>query len=731
MNPLVVFPAAPTGLSAEAGDSQVKLTWNAYTGGFGWEVSSDDGATWVTAEGASRSATTHTVTGLVNGTEYTFKVRAVGLSPAIKGTASAGVKATPSLQTAEARLAPPPPPGVVTNIRVTHTGSSLAVSWDGPTGATHYDVTYYNNNTGVNARAAWNHEGTSLAITCDVRAGYKNQHCITGGSSYTVGVRAKNAGGASAWVNSEPASLPVPDAVTDITVVHHGIVLAVEWPAVAGATHYDVTYFGNGVNARAAWNMERQSESGAQSLLIRCDSRPDYRNQNCVDGGSSYTVGVRARNAAGASAWVNSASAAPPSLSVADTTVEEPGEGDSATLDFVVTLSRALPGTVTVDYATSDGTATAPADYTSTSGRLSFAAGQTSKTVAVPVLADAVNEGSETLTLTISNASGAPISDGTATGTITNDGPIPAAWNARFGRTVADQVLEGVETRLRSAPAPGVEVNLAGERLEWPDASDTTQPVAQQVADQLAQWLVVGSGDGGDPALRTVHGDDLLANSSFALASPVSGGGLLSFWGRGAITSFDGREGELSLDGQVTTVMLGTDWSWGQWPDGGEARRSIAGLLLSRSTADGGYTGSDAGEVAATLTGVFPWIGHRFTHQLEAWGAAGYGQGELEVTPKQKDTARKGATLTADLNLWLAAAGLRGTLVDGGSEGLTLTGKGDAMVVGTSSGWVAGANDNLAATQATVTRLRLGWRHNVPSCSGIPNRALRQAPVQR
>ena len=185
-------------------------------------------------------------------------------------------------------------------------------------------------------------------------------------------------------------------------------------------------------------------------------------------------------------------------------------------------------------------------------------------------------------------------------------------------------MLEGVETRLRCAPAPGVELNLAGERLEWPDGSDNIQPVAQQVADQLAQWLVAGSGDSGDASLRTVNGHDLLASSSFALASPVSGGSLFSFWGRGAIANFDGREEELSLDGEVTTVMLGTDWSWGQWPDGGEGRRSTAGLLLSCSTGDGGYTGSeDAGEVDATLTGVFPWIGHRFSRQLAAWGAAG------------------------------------------------------------------------------------------------------------
>ena len=63
--------------------------------------------------------------------------------------------------------------------------------------------------------------------------------------------------------------------------------------------------------------------------------------------------------------------------------------------------------TVTVDYATSDGTATAGVDYTATSSTLSFAAGETAqKTITVAVLDDAHDEGTETLTLTLSNARG-------------------------------------------------------------------------------------------------------------------------------------------------------------------------------------------------------------------------------------------------------------------------------------------------------------------------------------
>ena len=79
-----------------------------------------------------------------------------------------------------------------------------------------------------------------------------------------------------------------------------------------------------------------------------------------------------------------------PVLSVADA---EANEGSGATVDFTVTLSRAASGTVTVDYATADGTATAGEDYTAASGTLTFAAGVLSQTVAVTLLDDAIDEG--------------------------------------------------------------------------------------------------------------------------------------------------------------------------------------------------------------------------------------------------------------------------------------------------------------------------------------------------
>ena len=104
-------------------------------------------------------------------------------------------------------------------------------------------------------------------------------------------------------------------------------------------------------------------------------------------------------------------------------------EGDSGTVNatFTVSLSTVSGRTVTVDYATANGTATAPADYTAVPvTALSFSPGQTTRTVTVVVNGDALDEGDETFNVNLSGASGATIGDGIGVGTITDDDPLPA-----------------------------------------------------------------------------------------------------------------------------------------------------------------------------------------------------------------------------------------------------------------------------------------------------------------
>ena len=136
------------------------------------------------------------------------------------------------------------------------------------------------------------------------------------------------------------------------------------------------------------------------------------------DDGETFTVTLS--NASGATiadaqamGTIHNTEADPIGLSVADA---EATEEEDAALDFVVTLDPAATATVTVDYATADGTATAGSDYTATSGTLTFQPGDTTKTVSVPITDDTVDDGGETLTLTLNSASGADLDDSEATG---------------------------------------------------------------------------------------------------------------------------------------------------------------------------------------------------------------------------------------------------------------------------------------------------------------------------
>ncbi len=98
----------------------------------------------------------------------------------------------------------------------------------------------------------------------------------------------------------------------------------------------------------------------------------------------------------------------PTRLSINDIRV---AEGDSGTTNarFTVTLSSPSSKPVTVDYATSDGTGRAGSDYDAVSGTLTFAAGETSKTIDVPVHGDTIAAGNRTFFVTLRNAAGAVV----------------------------------------------------------------------------------------------------------------------------------------------------------------------------------------------------------------------------------------------------------------------------------------------------------------------------------
>ncbi len=288
----------------------------------------------------------------------------------------------------------------------------------------------------------------------------------------------------------------------------------------------------------------------------------------CAPTDDTFQNWLKNVNISGQNCTDTEARAAGAGLSVADARVDESA---GMPLRFVVTLRPASAGlVVTVNYATANGTAHAGSDYVATAGRLVFALGETVKTVAVTVLKDAHDEGAETMTLELSDASGAEIADASAVGTIVNSDALPKAWIARFGRTVTGQAVDAVEAR------------LAGAKM--------------------------------------------VAGTSFALTrGSAGGGGFASVWGQGETGHFKGKESSLTLDGEVTTGFLGADWASERW---------MAGLAMGHSRGTGGYHGPDGpGEVEATLTGVYPYAGLKLTDRLSVWAAVGHGTGELTLKP--------------------------------------------------------------------------------------------------
>ena len=181
-----------------------------------------------------------------------------------------------------------------------------------------------------------------------------------------------------------------------------------------------------------------------------------------------------------------------PVIRVADV---EATEGDDTEMLFRVMLESASSGTVTVNYATADGTAVAGEDYTATSGTLTFAPGETEKTVAVAIIDDTVEDSGETFRLLLSDPSGATLEDGEAIGTIRNtEGSVsePSGGDLPANTTTTGAVAVGDSATGEIGPAADIdwfEVELVAGKTYRVDLKGSTS----------------GAGTLGDPYLRGIY----------------------------------------------------------------------------------------------------------------------------------------------------------------------------------------------------------------------------------
>jgi hypothetical protein len=134
----------------------------------------------------------------------------------------------------------------------------------------------------------------------------------------------------------------------------------------------------------------------------------------------------------------------PPILSINDVSVVEGNAGTAAAV-FTVTLSPASGEAVTVNYATANGTAAQPGDYTAASGALTFTPGQTALTITILVNGDTQPEANETFFVNLSGATNASIADNQGVGAITNDDvPVSVSPGVLPGAAVAAAYSQAV-----------------------------------------------------------------------------------------------------------------------------------------------------------------------------------------------------------------------------------------------------------------------------------------------
>ncbi len=237
-------PDTPANVSSTATANSVTISWGAVSGATSYDVLLD-GTTY------NVTGTSKTITGLSPGTNYTYVVRANNSG------GSSAYTITKTIQTL------PNPPAAPPSVSASATSNSVTVNWSTANGATGYDVLF---------------NGT----TYDVTGTFRTFTGLTSDTNYNYAVRAKNAGGSSAYSTTQTVrTLPNPPAVpTNVNATATTDTVTISWSAVGGATSYDVSLNGTIYNV-----------TGTSRTITGLTS------------GTNYSYAVCAKNAGGSSAY--------------------------------------------------------------------------------------------------------------------------------------------------------------------------------------------------------------------------------------------------------------------------------------------------------------------------------------------------------------------------------------------------------------------------------------------
>ena len=276
---------------------------------------------------------------------------------------------------------------------------------------------------------------------------------------------------------------------------------------------------------------------------------------------------------------------------------------------------------------------------------------------------------------------------------------VAAPWLARFARTSAGNVLDGITNRRTALRTPGFEGAVAGRSIEFASRTD-------DVLSVTGERLPV-------PEYQALSAGEVLPTTAFSLTTSeqAEGGGSLALWGRGAWSRFEGTDDAFTLEGDVASGILGIDGTVGSW---------LLGVALAHNAGTGGYQRASRrdGEVQATLTIAAPYAVGHVSDRLTVYGALGYGGGSLTVEP------RGWQALQTKTGFAMAAAGTRVDIVQAArAAGFGLTATTDAMLMWASS---QGSGAELPAFDADVSQLRVGltgsWRKELAAFGAVQPR---------
>ena len=275
-----------------------------------------------------------------------------------------------------------------------------------------------------------------------------NQPAWAPGNALAVVVR----GGGQAWARkfahayeSDPARAPrlvvtyagqgpppTPSlSINDVTLGEgqSGSQLATFTVSLSSASAQTVTVSYATANATATSGSDYTATSGTLTFTPGATTRTvsvTVLGDTVIEPTETFTVGLTApvsatiADGSGLGTIANDDAATVPAIAISDVTQAE-GNSGSSVLSFAVTLSAASAQSVTVNYATANGTATAGTDYAAASGTLVFAPGIVTQVIAITAFGDTTAEPTETLVVNLGAPINATIADAQGVGTLTND----------------------------------------------------------------------------------------------------------------------------------------------------------------------------------------------------------------------------------------------------------------------------------------------------------------------